>query len=54
MKMKWLLGFDISIFWYFQTLKLNKNESGTSKAHSVVTVKNPCALSLGVKCVSLC
>lgn len=46
-------------FWYitcavFADLKINKNESGTSKVPSVVTVKKPCVLSLGVKCGSLC
>lgn len=48
------VGFWHSNFAVFSNLKINQNESGTSKLPSAMTVKNPCVLSLGVKCRSLC
>lgn len=54
LKMKWLSGFDISVVQYFQTLKSTRMKVEPLKVPSVVTVKKPCVMSLGVKCGSLC
>lgn len=50
MKMKWLLGFQISILQYFQTLKSTRMK--VEPLPSVVTVKKP-VYFIGVKCRSL-
>lgn len=41
MKIKWLLGFDVSILQYFQTLKSTRMKVKPLKVPFVVSVKNP-------------